>query len=374
MARVIDQFLVGIGFEADKKGVSNVLGAFSSISGSAARLGPSLAAAFAGGVMALQAMSKEAREFANIEIVSGVKAANIKSLTGLYEQAGGSAENAIALIDSLNKAQALVGTGRVQFVEEAGRAGVDAVPILEAQDAMKGLLILADKLTGKTRQQKTAIGEAFGLDEASIRLLSSGSAELSNMLKEQEKVSPKFQELADSSKEFNHQLVLMQQNIGGVADAFTAKLLPNATNTLESINNSIKTNRDAILSVFDIPEQASKFLVSGIIGAATGSEQAGADVAKTGASVLTSIAAAAVLLPERINATLTELLIPGVGRSSIFPVTQEQREIAERNRALLKNEKTNVIVNVELDGQKMDARTRVVIQQENQAALDEINQ
>lgn len=113
----------------------------------------------------------------------GVGTKDLQNWRGAMRLAGGSAEEATSLIGKI---------GRQLYL---ARAGLNPNVVLGAQqfglNIAKGdlpfILDMADKLKGLSAQQRRQFAEVFGIDEASLALLSQGREAIERLIKESER-------------------------------------------------------------------------------------------------------------------------------------------------------------------------------------------
>lgn len=250
MPNTISNFLVGIGFDLDKKSVDNVSSGIDGVKSKALQLGAIVAGAF--GIKALTNDFAAAKDnLGKFGQVFGVTADDVNAFGNALRLEGGTLEGFMSQLASLEKFRAGLATGDVGFIEAAGRAGLDIQGLIEAENATAGFLNLADQFQQMSQQQRLNAAEALGLDDAAIRLLSKGSVEIMRVVDAQRLMRPITDEMTDSAALFNDELQDLQTNIGGFADQISVNLMPAINDVLIGMNDWIGANRGLINSGLD---------------------------------------------------------------------------------------------------------------------------
>lgn len=271
MSNVITSFLVGIGFDYDKKSADQIGTGIDGIKSKALQLGAVVAGAF--GIKALTADFAQSRDMlGKFAEVFGVSANDVQAFGNALATEGGTLESFMSQLESIERARARIRVGDVGFFAPAGKAGIDPNQIADARTATEAYLGLADAFAGMNAQQRINAAEALGLDEASIRLLSQGRESVEALVAKFATIRPVTTDMTESAAEFNRQWLEMQQNIGGVADRISDKLVPAMSEAIRSVNGWVGANRDLInqYAVDPIAEQADKIAVTATLLGATG--------------------------------------------------------------------------------------------------------
>lgn len=250
MAKTISNFLVGIGFDLDKKSVDGVASGIDNVKSKALKLGSVVAGAF--GVKALTSDFANAKDdLGKFAQVFGVTANNVNAFGNALKLEGGTLEQFMSQLSQLEQFRAGLTIGDADFLAQAGRAGLDVSGLINAKDATEGFLELADQFQAMTQLQRLNAANSLGLDEATIRLLSKGRAEIEKVVDVQRRMRPITDEMTESSRIFNEQNKNLTTNIGGFADQISTKLLPQINNVLAGMNDWIEANRTLLNSGLD---------------------------------------------------------------------------------------------------------------------------
>lgn len=250
MAKTISNFLVGIGFDLDKKSVDGVASGIDNVKSKALKLGSVVAGAF--GVKALTSDFANAKDdLGKFAQVFGVTANDVNAFGNALKLEGGTLEQFMSQLSQLEQFRAGLTIGDADFLAQAGRAGLDVSGLINAKDATEGFLELADQFQAMTQLQRLNAANSLGLDEATIRLLSKGRAEIEKVVDVQRRMRPITDEMTESSRIFNEQNKNLTTNIGGFADQISTKLLPQINNVLAGMNDWIEANRTLLKSGLD---------------------------------------------------------------------------------------------------------------------------
>ena len=390
MPNTVTNFLVGIGFDLDKKSTDNVASGIDGVKSKALQLGSVVAGAF--GIKALTNDFASAKdELGKFAQVFGVSADDVNAFGNAMKLEGGTLEGFMTQLASLEKFRAGLATGDAGFIAAAGRAGLDTQGLIEAENATEGFLNLADQFQQMTQQQRLNAAEALGLDDSAIRLLSKGSAEIMSVVDAQRIMRPITDEMTDSAALFNDELQDLTTNIGGLADQISVNLMPHINDVLVGMNDWIDANRGLINSGLDtffesinentvaiaaslglITVGASALATGGLaskigLGGIGGAVSKGGGLA-TKAGGLGLAAAGGFAIGTAINENLISDELGNTIGSSIaktlafFGNDQAQAAIEnERIAKELSNRPVQITTNLILDGKVIDKRVETVV-------------
>jgi hypothetical protein len=250
MAKTISNFLVGIGFDLDKKSTDNVASGIDNVKTKALQLGGVVAGAF--GIKALTSDFANAKDdLGKFGQVFGVTASDVSAFGNAMRIEGGTLEGFMSQLSQLEQFRAGLAVGDAGFLAQAGRAGLDVSGLVEAESATEGFLELADQFQAMTQQQRLNAATALGLDEATIRLLSRGRSNIEDLVEAQRKLRPVTDEMTEAARIFNEENKNLMNNIGGIADQVSVRLLPQISNVVKGMNDWIEANRELIGSGLD---------------------------------------------------------------------------------------------------------------------------
>ena len=406
MAKTLSNFLIGIGFDLDKKSVDGVSSGIDGVKSKALQLGAVVAGAF--GIKALTTDFASAKDrLGKFSEVFGSSADDIHAFGNAIRLEGGTLEGFMGQLASLEQFRAGLATGDVGMLESAGRAGLNIGALLEAESVTEGFLNLADQFQNMSRRQRIAAAQAIGLDEASIRLLSKGRSEIENVVEAQKKLRPVTEEMTDISADFNDSMQNLSTSVGGVADKLSTKLVPQITAVVAGMNDWIAANNtiinSGIDSVFDSidesvgPIAASLGLISGGVGTAaaggvlaklatylgfSGAAKVGAGAVTAGAGIATTglIGGAAIggniagrEIGKRLDPTTLQLT-SDVAASILAPLGNEEAQRIVRNRQMRESYQQPIKIQnqVIIDGQIIDDRINSAVGKMAEQAVQDL--
>lgn len=242
MANTISNFLVGVGFDFDERTTKKVTSELDGVKRTALQVGAVLAGAF--GFQALTfGFAGAADEIGKFAEVYGSSANQIGALGRALEHEGGTLSGLMSQLKSLEEVRAAILVGDASVIRPAEVAGIDTSQILNASNAAEAYLDLADQFQRMTAKQRINAAKALGLDDASVRLLSMGSDAVRDMVYQQQQIRPIPEDNVRAAREFNDAWIDITNNIGGVADKVSGKLLPAMTKLITATNDWFAANR-----------------------------------------------------------------------------------------------------------------------------------
>ena len=246
MANVIDQLMIGIGFDVDEQSAQKVDSVMDGMTDKALKLGTVLTAGFGAKALTLDFadVNDELGKFARVNDLSAQK---VNALQEAIIGEGGSVQSLRSDLLSLNDARrSYQMEGDVSKLGAAALIGFDVSDVLEARNATDAYIALANKFASATPDQRNQLAAIFGLDESSVRFLSKGVDGVEKELARQEKIRPVLAGATEESERFNGQMQDLFNNIGHVADKISIRLLPAITDAITSVNSWFDENKDLI--------------------------------------------------------------------------------------------------------------------------------
>jgi hypothetical protein len=388
MAKTINNFLVGIGFDLDKKSVDGVASGIDGVKSKALQLGTVVAGAFGGKALTSDfAAAKD--DLAKFGEVYGLTADDIHAFGNALRIEGGTLEGFMSQLSQLEQFRAGLAIGDAEFIGQAGRAGLDVTGLIEAQDAAEGFLELADQFQRMDQQQRLNAANALGLDDATIRLLARGRENIESLVDVQRKMRPVTEEMTEAARIFNEETKDLSNSIGGFADKISVALLPQLNSVLGGMNEWIDLNREFINSGIDdflagLGAEAVTIAASmGLIG--SGAAVAGAGglagkagltgtgkalgIAGRGAVALGGVGVAAAggaaigtTIKESLDVETVDIIGGTIATAlAAFGHEESQRALDARFNATINQPPVQVTTQLVLDGKVLDERTVNVV-------------
>lgn len=363
MTSTITNFLVGIGFEYDKKSADAIGSGIDGITTKAKQLGAVVAGAF--GIKALTTDFAEARDtLGKFSDVMGLVPENVLAFGNALATEGGSLESFLTQIESIERARARIRVGDVGFFAPAGKAGLDPNAIADAETATDAYLGLADAFAKMSQQERLNAAETLGLDQASILLLSQGRDAVEELVAKFEEIRPISERSTEQAAAFNRAWVEAKANASGFIDIISDRLLPKMTDAVELVNYLANIEREETREAVDVAAE---------MGITTGSPALAAS-----AFIVSLINSYSDSAPDEqvdniiSNATESATSHPGYGSQSSYkpPSTYGPQTPATTQQQA--PQVSNVSVTLELDGATLDKRTVRVVDGMAQTAIDDI--
>ncbi len=368
MPNVISSFLVGVGFDFDKKGAEEIGSGIDGVKSKALQLGAVVAGAF--GIKALTADFAQSRDqLGKFAEVFGVGAEDVQAFGNALGTEGGTLESFMSQLQNIEQLRAGLLVGDAGFIAQAGRAGIDTSGLEAATTATEAYLALADQFASMTQQQRLNAAAALGLDEASIRLLSQGREAVEAVVAKFRDIRPVSEDMTESAAEFNRQWLEIQQNISGVADAISSQLLPVINSITDEINEWFSEDRFETLRA-----------ISALTGATFGVGEPEEIAEATGLPAwlfvpvkdLTQQAGESVgSAAFDLGQTLSDFASP-VGLLGDFQFDRQQQSTTDTPPPAQQMTEQTINVKLELDGQMLDNRTVHVVNGMAQTAIDDL--
>lgn len=243
MSNVISSFLVGIGFDFDKKSAQQIESGIDSIKSKALQLGSVVAGAF-GAFKLAQGFADDTNKLVNFGKIYGVVADDVKALGFAFTETGGSLESAMGSLEKLERFRAGLEKGDASFIASFGIAQGDANDIINATDSVQALTLIAEQFKNATQTQRINMADALGFDEAGLLLLSKGSNEVSRLIAKYKEINTDITPgRAADANEFKINNTELNANIKSVGDTIGAEILPVINDITGKINSWFNDER-----------------------------------------------------------------------------------------------------------------------------------
>ena len=247
MSKVISSFLVGLGFDYDKKGAQEIESGIGSIKSKALQLGTVVAGGF--GLKSLTADFASSRDMiGKFSETFGLIPNEVLALGNALTTQGGSLAGFMSQVENIERVRARLLVGDTSFFAPAAKAGIDPNTIVQAENATEAYLSLANAFAGMTTQQRINAAEALGLDEASIRLLSQGRSDVELLVQRMMQVRSVTDESTAAAARFTKEWTILKQNVGSATDSMSAEILPFVNDVIEKINEWTEANKNLVNS------------------------------------------------------------------------------------------------------------------------------
>ena len=266
MSNVISSFLVGIGFEYDRKSAQQIESGIDSIKSKALQLGAVVAGAFGLKELTFGYVS-EIDKLGKFGQVYSVAAEDVRSLGYALGESGGSLADAMSQLEKLERFRAVLLTGDASIFASFGIAKGDANDIINAKDALEAYRLVAAQFERASPEERINMTDALGFDQSGLLLLSKGTGEVDRLLEKYRTIAPITKKMTDDAAEFTRQWTEAKANVGSFADAISKELLPVINDITKSVNSWFSTER---MEIF----KTTGAITRGILGTATSNDAA----------------------------------------------------------------------------------------------------
>lgn len=250
MSNVISSFLVGIGFDFDKKSAQQIESGIDSIKSKALQLGSVVAGAFGLSKLTSGYVS-EIDKLGKFGQVYSVAAEDVRSLGYALGESGGSLSDAMSQLEKLERFRAVLLTGDASIFASFGIAKGDANDIINAKDALEAYRLVAAQFERASPQERINMTDALGFDQSGLLLLSKGTGEVDRLLEKYRTIAPITKKMTDDAAEFTRQWAEAQANVQGLADKISGPLLKSINDVTSGINEWFGKNRQGIWADID---------------------------------------------------------------------------------------------------------------------------
>lgn len=250
MSNVISSFLVGIGFDFDKKSAQQIESGIDSIKSKALQLGSVVAGAFGLSKLTSGYVS-EIDKLGKFGQVYSVAAEDVRSLGYALGESGGSLADAMSQLEKLERFRAVLLTGDASIFASFGIAKGDANDIINAKDALEAYRLVAAQFERASPQERINMTDALGFDQSGLLLLSKGTGEVDRLLEKYRTIAPITKKMTDDAAEFTRQWIEAQANVQGLADKISGPLLKSINEVTSGINEWFGKNRQGVWADID---------------------------------------------------------------------------------------------------------------------------
>jgi hypothetical protein len=253
MSKVIESFLIALGFETDEKGIVQAENAFASLTAQALALGAAAAGMKIFGMASDFADSVD--KIGKFSQLTGISAETVDALGYALEREGGAADGAFSALEKMMELMNTPFTGNDGWMEELARAGINPNLVMEARSAEEALAALAGQMAGLSKTQQLQAGHALGLDDATIRLLAKGRGGLSAYIAEAKALGVITKEQTKIADAFKDSQTDLDRVMRDVSHTFSGPMAKSITEATEKFTEWYKVNRDWInLGINDTAE------------------------------------------------------------------------------------------------------------------------
>lgn len=253
MARSIANFLVGVGLDTKDfdKGSQNVqtdLSRFRSLAGLA---GTALAGAFSAASLAAINAGNRVDKLALQMDKFNTSASFANSYGNVLKTLGGDAQDAVQAIASAEQALDKLRKGDASVFEALAFSRADVKNLASSESGEDLLRRLSGMAPDMNKQQQRYMQDALGISDAALKSLTLGRREFDSLIDKSAALSPNFEKATEAAREYNKTLAEINNKFQGFTDTLAAKLLPQFTEVIKSLDKFISNNAGKIDKAID---------------------------------------------------------------------------------------------------------------------------
>lgn len=283
MANVLTSFLIGIGFDTSKldSGMRDVDGKMGQVKGSALKVSAALVGAFGAAAASVVNTAKNVDQLA-------LKTGNMRTpMQYIYNYGnalkflGGSAEDALSIVSTIEQTlNNLQLKGELGPLQDLALAGIDISQLTGAKSAEDFLSILSQQVPQLDKNQRGVVQQSLGLSDAALKSLAQGPEAFQASLVRSEELTGNIDELTENSRKLMESAAEFSATIEGLTNELAKKFLPSLVGVSGWMNNFVKENRAGISEA--IQYAADNSAATATLGAGATASLIGAGLAKVG--------------------------------------------------------------------------------------------
>tara|TARA_Y100000310_G_C20677507_1_gene813945 strand:- start:1677 stop:2825 length:1149 start_codon:yes stop_codon:yes gene_type:complete len=376
-AKTIKSFLVGLGLDVDEKSFKEAENGFDFIGKKALQLGAVVTGAFGAKALTFD-FAADIDQLGKFSEFLKLSADDISAYGGAIEQSGGSLDSFKSQLLSITQLRAGELVGDFGYISEALKAGVSNEALSNfrnARSAIESYLALADVFNStQTAEQQQNIAAAFGLDPASVRLLTKSREEVEALVKSQRAMRPVTKEMTALAADFNDNIQMLSRSLQGLADVFSVEFMKELNSTLDNINSFFGENQGEIKSA------AGYAVRKGVDGTKSAAELLTflpyiyASEKPAGETINDSLGIIVKPVQDYVRDIFEHLNLPKGGLVGLFSGDQEAQQGNSYRGQIIRQAAPITINNeIKLDGQVIDKRVNRIMGEEAEKAISDLS-
>lgn len=327
MANVLTSFLIGIGFDTSKldSGMRDVDSKMGQVKGSALKVSAALVAVFG------SAAASVVKTAAGVDQLA-LKTGNMRTpMQYIYNYGnalkflGGSAEDALGIVSTIERTlNNLQLKGDLGPLQDLALAGIDISQLTNAKSAQEFLATLSQQVPQLDKNQRGVVQQSLGLSDAALKSLTQGPEAFQASMARSEELSGNIEKLTDNSRKLMENSAEFSLAIEGITNELSVQFLSSLVGVSGWINNFLKENKEGITGA--IKYAADNATATAVLGAGATASLLGAGLSKIGLSTIGGAASGAGTLGVAVAGSaiganvLNESLgkyVPGYSQASL---------------------------------------------------------
>lgn len=249
MTQVIKRFLVGLGFDTKEfdEGQRDVTAGLGNMRGAVLTTSAALIGAFGAAATSVINTANKIDDLA-------LKTSNLKTPTqfvydygNALKTLGGDADEALSAVSAIEETlNNLRVRGEMGALNDLALAGIDVSRLREAPDAQEFLRILAEQMPSMDMGQRAVARDALGLSDAALKSLVNGVDQFDAAIARAQDLTGNIEGLVENSRKLNEATAELGLTVEGIRNELAEKLLPSLAGVASRLNNFLIENKDAI--------------------------------------------------------------------------------------------------------------------------------
>ena len=249
MAKVLENFLIGIGLDTEKydggaKKVEDSLGRMRSLVGiTGAAITGAFASAGLAAINAGQRIDRMNLEFQKFRTPPQY----IYDYGNAIRALGGNADEATAAIGTAeSRLASFRQTGQFAGLEELQMAGLDMNTLVHENTGQDFMRELARQIPNLSKEQQLRVQETLGLSDAVMRSLRGGLKEFDASIDRAHSLAGNFDEATQAARDFNKELGEFGTRLDGIGNTLAQNVLPGFTGLLKKLDGFLDSHKEEI--------------------------------------------------------------------------------------------------------------------------------
>lgn len=248
MSKVIDSFLVSLGFDLDEQSEKEGTAAMDRMRGVALKMGAALTGAFAAGTIVAKRTAADIETIANkASLLTNVSTGYLDQLGHAIDLAGGSAEEAVPLLETLE--QILFNykqLGEVGPFEDLEKIGIPSSFLIDSKNSVEFLERLVQLIPQLEQSKRGPAIDALGLSEGAELLIRSGPERYSEYINQAKELAQISDDLTQTSIELSQAFSNAGRAFNDLSRDFTEAVGPTITSGLKEWTELLQRVGDGI--------------------------------------------------------------------------------------------------------------------------------